>query len=1053
MFLIWYNSTGCQPKLRQILIYILSGLFCQFAHLSINAQQETYSLNEFNGLCDNGVNGIVTDEWNFLWIATQNGLSRFDGQNCQNFYRSTSSLPSNSISDIIKLNTEHLLLATWNGLVKLNTRTEKMHTYQIADTTELYNFKNSFDRILSLPNGFIAAYSKYGFYVFDSAMNIVNKLESDFTVQDVRLKRIHFGLRMEVFPNGDVLLATIIGYFIYHAENNTVCKLNHCRHAQYNSLWKMISPHAANYIFNINGKGHLFFLNNKSADADSLYIFDAITGKSKVLPLPFIPMYEIRWDGKFQFHQNGLITVNRALRGFYAFSLNKGLTDWEIKPVLKSNTYQVQSVIYPTLNTEVLGTASGVIFNKKENASLSYLPIPELPNGFDASFIKNAVKLLDRIYFNVTGKSGNVISVNAKTGKDTKIFIVEYNKQRALVRDMVKWNSDTLLLGTTEGLMLLPVQSGNAIPFKDVYTIPHDMIGFVHSVWYDGIEELWASFHHQNGLYRYNLKSKQVVNFRNGNADNQLPIRHAENIIKDDEGNTWFHHNVDGITRYNTKKDVFDIVMQSIGTANNQPLQIAGIAAADKKGLWLYVNGFGLYYFDPVTKKAQKEITLYDRVESHVNPLVISKAGILCLNLKRNILLYDTRNKSISSISNPQKNPNLQNNLKRPFFDEVSNKLVFAYSNLLLLWNLQMDAPIGTPGKVFITRVETTNDSLKHNRFEFIKLRSKQNDLRIYFGSPDFNNFSSSQYEFKLNTPEENQNWSPIGSQNFIQFNNLNPGSYTFSVRRVSAIPLQDVVVDSFQFSIASPFYATWWFRLIVILSIASVLYLLYQMKVKQLLKIQSVRTSISADLHDDIGSRHTNAQLLTALARKEAGTTKGVLKYLDQIQSEISVSSESLNEIVWNMKTGDENLNSMIARMRKYAGELLENDNIEYRFKSVADFRNQEMSMEKRRDTFLIFKETLNNIRKHANASFVEIDIVLSNGHFNLKISDNGKGFNTAVITDRNGLLNIKQRATRQKGSLKIQSTPGIGTVIDLIVPLDKVSPIKRIWTFISKN
>ena len=286
-----------------------------------------------------------------------------------------------------------------------------------------------------------------------------------------------------------------------------------------------------------------------------------------------------------------------------------------------------------------------------------------------------------------------------------------------------------------------------------------------------------------------------------------------------------------------------------------------------------------------------------------------------------------------------------------------------------------------------------------------------------------------------------------------MQFNNLNPGSYTFSVRRVSAIPLQNVVVDSFQFFIASPYYATWWFRLLAILAIASVLYLLYQMKVKQLLKIQSVRTSISADLHDDIGSRHTNAQLLTALARKEAGTTIGVLKYLDQIQSEISDSSESLNEIVWNMKTGDENLNSMIARMRKYTGELLENDKIEYRFKSVADFRNQEMSMERRRDTFLIFKETLNNIRKHANASFVEIDIVLSNGQFNLKISDNGKGFDTAVTTDRHGLLNIRQRAIRQKGSLKIQSTPGLGTVIDLSVPLNKVSPIKRIWTFLSKN
>ena len=1050
MFINRNYSTGCGFNWRIIPICIVASVFCL---VSSSQQENVRVLNEFNGLCDNGVNGIITDEWGFLWIATQNGLSRYDGQNCQNFYRSTSTLPSNTIADMVRMNAHHLLLATGNGLVTVDTRTEEIKTFQIEDTTELYNFKNSFDRVIVLPNGFIAAYSKYGFYVFDSAMNVVNKLESDFTVQDVRLKRIHFGLRMDAFPNGDIILATTKGYYIYHAETNAFCELKNCRHANFANLWKLIEPHSANYIFNINREGQLFFLNNKSAAADSLYIFDGVSGKSGILPLPFIPRYEIRWDGKFQFHQDGLITINRSLRGFYSFSIKSTLKDWEQKPVLTSNDFQVFSILYPTPQTEVLGTANGVIFNRKENTALSYFPVPELSNDFDASFIKVTVKLKDRIYFTTTGKSGNVISVNANTGREQKIFIIEYLKQRALVRDMILWNGDTLLLGTTEGLMLLPAQSGNAIPFKDVYPASSVMQGYVHSVWYDGDHALWVSFSHQNGLYYHNLKNKQVVNFRNGNTKNQLAIRHAENITRDREGNMWFHHTEDGLTRYNTKQNVFDIVMPSISIANNQLLKIAGIAAAEKKGLWLYINGFGLYSFDPETKIAQKEITLYDRVESHINPLALSKTGILCLNLKSNLLLYDTRNKTISSVSNPQKNPNLQNNLRRPFFDETASQLLLAYSQRLLLWDLQKSAPDYSFGKVFITKFETTHDNLQHNRFELVKLKSRQNDLRIYFGSPDFNSFSSSQYEFKLTTKEGDENWTSIGSQNFIQFNNLNPGSYTFSVRRVSAVPLQDVVVDSLQFSIASPFYATWWFRTMIGFLILSILYLLYRVKVKQLLKIQAVRTSISADLHDDIGSRHTNAQLLTALARKEAGTTTGVLKYLDLIQSEIGVSSESLNEIVWNMKTGDENLESMIARMRKYAGELLENDQIEYKFNSVVDFHNQEMNMGKRRDTFLIFKEILTNIRKHAKASFVEIDIAVKNGHFDLRISDNGKGFNTDETTDRNGLVNLRQRATRQKGSLKIQSAPGIGTRIDFIVPLNKVSPIKRIWSFISKN
>jgi len=92
---------------------------------------------------------------------------------------------------------------------------------------------------------------------------------------------------------------------------------------------------------------------------------------------------------------------------------------------------------------------------------------------------------------------------------------------------------------------------------------------------------------------------------------------------------------------------------------------------------------------------------------------------------------------------------------------------------------------------------------------------------------------------------------------------------------------------------------------------------------------------------------------------------------------------------------------------------------------------------MEQRRDLYLIFKESINNIVKHAVANNVWIVAQWQSGKLHLKIKDDGKGFHPGVVTNRNGLKNIRTRTEKWNGSISITSAPGNGTLIEIMIPV----------------
>lgn len=146
----------------------------------------------------------------------------------------------------------------------------------------------------------------------------------------------------------------------------------------------------------------------------------------------------------------------------------------------------------------------------------------------------------------------------------------------------------------------------------------------------------------------------------------------------------------------------------------------------------------------------------------------------------------------------------------------------------------------------------------------------------------------------------------------------------------------------------------------------------------------------------------------------------------------------ESMKDIVWTVNPENDAVESLLARMRIYCSEILEPKGIEYDFKADEDVQNIKLEMEQRRNFYLIFKEAINNIAKYSRCNNVNIGINKSVEKIEMKIKDDGVGFNTVDILNRgNGLKNMNERAKLMKGSFIIESALGNGTTLTLAFPI----------------
>jgi signal transduction histidine kinase len=222
---------------------------------------------------------------------------------------------------------------------------------------------------------------------------------------------------------------------------------------------------------------------------------------------------------------------------------------------------------------------------------------------------------------------------------------------------------------------------------------------------------------------------------------------------------------------------------------------------------------------------------------------------------------------------------------------------------------------------------------------------------------------------------------------------------------------------------------------------IVILLYYLHRLRLERLLHVEKVRSRLARDLHDDMGSTLSTINILSNIALQQSPLEEKTSKeYMGTINSSTMQMMESMDDIVWSINPVNDPITKVLARMKEVAGANLEPRNIDYEFIADELVRELNLSMEWRREIFLIFKEALNNIIKYSQASKVQFVLSKSGRNFQLAIADNGVGFDLDARTSAtrgNGLKNMRKRAENIKGNLQVESARGKGTRLTLTVPI----------------
>jgi ligand-binding sensor domain-containing protein/two-component sensor histidine kinase len=312
------------------------------------------------------------------------------------------------------------------------------------------------------------------------------------------------------------------------------------------------------------------------------------------------------------------------------------------------------------------------------------------------------------------------------------------------------------------------------------------------------------------------------------------------------------------------------------------------------------------------------------------------------------------------------------------------------------------------------------------------KFSYDQNVIAVEFAGIDLGGNGKLKYRYRLQG--QDPDWNEGTERNFVSYH-LSPGKYTFEVQASNDNVRWSATAASYSFYIAKAFWQTSWFIACCSVFILGIIYSIYRYRLQQVVKLEKLRSKISADLHDDIGSTLSSISILSDLASRERNGDASLM--MTEIKTNSLQLMEKMDDIVWSINPKNDSLENLLMRIRQFAARLFEAKNIDYDIIIDEDIRHLRLPMEHRQHIYLLMKEAINNLLKYSDCSQACIHVTKNHQHLLVTIRDNGKGFAMQEYADRNGLLTMKNRASRMNALLNIDTAPAAGTCITLEVKI----------------
>ncbi|HEX8564503.1 MAG TPA: triple tyrosine motif-containing protein [Pyrinomonadaceae bacterium] len=349
------------------------------------------------------------------------------------------------------------------------------------------------------------------------------------------------------------------------------------------------------------------------------------------------------------------------------------------------------------------------------------------------------------------------------------------------------------------------------------------------------------------------------------------------------------------------------------------------------------------------------------------------------------------------------------------------------------------------PPPVFISSLRAGGKNVPLNAIGEIEiagltLNSDERQMQIDFFGLALATGESLRYQYKLEGADKD--WSQPSTERTANYPNIPAGNYRFLVRAVNSDGAVSENPAAISFTVLRPVWQRWWFLVITSVLIGLLIYVLYRYRIEQVIKLERVRTRIATDLHDDIGSSLSKIAILSEVVRQKT-KGNGASEPLEIIANTSREMVDSMSDIVWAINPERDSLIDLIHRMRRFAEDIFDAQDIDYRFIVPEHLKEISLGADIRRDVYLIFKECVNNLAKYSGAEEALIEVNIENHALVVRISDKGRGFEVSQAMNGksngfggNGLSNMKRRTANLGGSFTIESQIGMGTTVVLSVP-----------------
>lgn len=558
-------------------------------------------------------------------------------------------------------------------------------------------------------------------------------------------------------------------------------------------------------------------------------------------------------------------------------------------------------------------------------------------------------------------------------------------------------DGDVLWVGTSTGLDRLDLTTetfSRSLPVRGaVQCLSNDVQG-----------NLWVGT--MSGLYRIDPSRSNVTTFeRTAGGEDELSHQFILSIYPEPGGDVWIGTYGGGLNRFDAKTQTFESFSYLEGVGESI---VYGILPGNDRYLWLSTNR-GLVRFDPVSR-ASRTYDVSDGLSSNE-----FNQGAYC-RTRAGELFFGNINGYVSF-----------------FPDEIRDNqyvppvLVTAFKKFDRV--IRFEQPIW----------EMTDLQLPYD----------DNFFSFEFAALDFNNPSKNRYAYKLEGFDNS--WIYCGTRRYASYTNLSPGQYVFRVIASNDDLVWNDRGFAIRVTIVPPFWRTWWFYAIVVVIVILAAVGLHEYRVrqevKQTLAIQKariqeserVRKKAADDFHDEFGHKLTKITLLCEVMKNDMQDRRPeTVDVLNKIINTSKTLSIGMRDFLWTMNPEKDSLYEAAVRLKDFGDDLFDRSGVAFTVDGLTPvMESVKLTMEWRRNLTLIFKEAMNNILKHARSRNVHLEFGLSEGHVNIRLSDDGVGFSSANGSAGHGLFSMRNRAQKLHAELSIQSSDEIGTVVHFRGPL----------------